>query len=176
MTRNNPLPVIALRKAERGSTLLEVAIATVVIAIVSLAGTSYYLYARMFEIHAQQDQAAFNIVELEIESWVSEGYGASGGFTTTSIPFGYNYTWGAADPRRVNYPRLETREGMTYRVTATLLWNLRGAAADGYSNNIDFRWQDTVAGVSWQYRRIQMLVEWGPGFGSNLTVETRISQ
>ena len=176
MTRSLKPLARSPRIARRGSTLLEVAIAMIVIAIVSLAGTSYYLYARMFEIHAQQDQVAFNIVELELESWQSEGYGSTGGFTTTSVPFGYNWTWAVADPRRVTYPRMEVREGMTYRVTADLLWNLRGGPGDGYTANVDFRWQDTVAGVSWQYRRIQMTVQWGPAFGSTLVVETRISQ
>ncbi|KAA0217782.1 hypothetical protein EDM80_02820 [bacterium] len=166
----------ARRRRILGATLLEVAVAAVIIAIVAMAGTSYYLYARLFEIQAVQEQAGFNIVELEIESWQAEGYGALATFTTATIPFGYNSAWAVGDPRRVTYPRTEVREGMTYRVTATSLWNRRGGPLDGYTSNVDFRWLETAGGVSWEYRRIQFLVEWGPGFGKSVTIETRIAQ
>ncbi len=164
------------RRARRGSTLLEVAIATIVIAIVSLAGTSYYLYARLFEIQAQQEQAAFNVVELEIESWQAEGYGSTSGFTTTTIPYGYNWSWAVADPRRITYPRMEVREGTTYRVTATAISNRQGGAGDGYTAATDFRWREVLGGLAWEYRRIQLTVQWGPSFGYSLVVETRIAQ
>ena len=164
------------RHAKRGSTLLEVAIATIVIAIVSLAGTSYYLYARLFEIQAQQEQAAFNVVELEIESWQAEGYGSVSGFTTTTVPYGYNWSWAVADPRRITYPRLEVREGTTYSITANLISNRQGGAGDGYTASTDYRWREVLGGLAWEYRRIQLTVQWGPAFGYSLVVETRIAQ
>jgi Tfp pilus assembly protein PilE len=159
----------------RGSTLLEVAVAAVIIGIVSMAGTSYYLYARTFEILAIQEQTAFNIAELEVESWQAEGYGASAGYTTTTPGWGYNSGWAVGEPRRVNYPLLVVREGMTYRVSATLLFNLQGSAPT-FSQSLDFRQQDTSGGVTWQYRRIVTTVEWGALFGNSLSIETRISQ
>ncbi len=165
-----------VRRAQRGSTLLEVAIATIVIAIVSLAGTSYYLYARLFEIQAQQEQAAFNVVELEIESWQAEGYGSVSGFTTTTVPYGYNWSWAVADPRRIAYPRLEVREGTTYQITATSIANRQGGAGDGYTAATDFRWREVLGGLAWEYRRIQLTVQWGPAFSYSLVVETRIAQ
>ena len=160
----------------RGSTLLEVAIAAVIIGIVALAGTSYYLYGRLYEIRAQQEQAAFNITELEIESWNAEGYGSCSGFVTPAVPYAYNFTWPVGDPRRVNYPRLEVREGMTYRISATSVFNIQGGPLDGYTSPVDYRWQDTAAGITWQYRRLRFLVEWGPGFGDQLFIETRVAQ
>lgn len=174
MTR---LPKVAgARNARvRGSTLLEVAVAAVVIGIVALAGTSYYLYARMFEILAIQEQTAFNIAELEIESWQAEGYGACAGFTTTNLPYGYNFSWAVGDPRRVNYPRLVAREGATYRVSVSLISNRQGTAPT-YSTPIDYRWVETSGGVTWEYRRVAILVEWGSLFSDSLTIETRISQ
>lgn len=159
----------------RGSTLLEVAIAAVIIGIVAMAGTSYYLYARMFEILAIQEQTAFNISELEVESWQAEGYGAFSAFTSTSLPFGYNSGWAVADPRRVAYPQLVTREGATYRVSATLISNRQGTPPT-YSTPVDYRWVETSGGVSWEYRRLVILIEWGPSFGNSLSIETRISQ
>lgn len=176
MTLFNTTRSVRTARPMRGSTLLEVAIATIIIAIVSLAGTSYYLYARLFEIQAQQQQAAFNVVELEIESWQAEGYGSVSGFTTAAIPYAYNWTWAAADPRRVNYPRLETREGMTYQVTAQLLFNRQGGAGDGYTAATDYRWREVLGALAWEYRRIQLTVQWGPAFSDSLVVETRIAQ
>jgi hypothetical protein len=76
----------------------------------------------------------------------------------------------------VTYPRLDVREGATYRITADLLFNRQGGAGDGYTAAIDYRWRDTVGGVSWEYRRIQLTVQWGPAFANSLVVETRISQ
>lgn len=150
--------------------------AAVIIGIVALAGTSYYLYARLFEIQAQQEQAAFNIVELEIESWQAEGYGSVAGFTSTTVPFGYNWTWPVGDPRRITYPRLEVREGATYQVTANLISNRQGGAGDGYTASVDFRWREVLGALAWEYRRIQLTVRWGPLFANQLVVETRIAQ
>lgn len=158
----------ANRRSVRGSTLLEVLIAAMMVVMISFGGLAYYSYSRLSEIRMMQEQSAFNLAEIEIERWQAEGYTALTEFTSTDVPWGYNsaVTPPSGDPSR--YPKSIDYAGATFTVTAFQIANTNSTGPK------NFRWEETIGGVTWAYRRLVIQVDWGNG--QQLQIETRMSQ
>lgn len=171
-TRMHPMPPafpVRSNIAIRGSTLVEVLIAALLVVIIAMAGLGYYTFGRLAEFRAMQEQTAYNLAEIEIEAWQAAGYGSLSEFPSTDVPWGYNsgVTPPAGDPSR--YPKVVTRQGIDYTVDAYQIANASNAAPVQ-----DFRWEESDGGITWLYRRLVIQVSWGEG--QMLEIETRISQ
>ena len=164
MTHRTIRPCRRLRPRQ-GSSLIEVAIATVIIAIVAISAGSFYSLGRISEIREFQRENAMYVVERDIEAFHAEGYGALANYSTPALPYGYNADALPAD--RVPFPRTVTFDGAGYVVTAQLVFNQSTAGSD-------YRWQDAGGGLTWNYRRIVVQATWGSG--SLFALETRIAQ
>ncbi|MCC6572654.1 MAG: type II secretion system protein [Planctomycetes bacterium] len=154
-----------LRNRRRGFSLLEVGVATFIMVIVALAGASYYYYARWAQFRNMQEQAAMNLAEIEIEKFRQAGYSGMSGYTTpSSLPHGYSFS--TVSQTYYYYPVVD---GITYRVSASLLYNTSTSGSD-------YRWETTTSGVTTKYRRVLVKVDYGAGYGTSTTLEGRIGE
>lgn len=157
-----------LRRSRRGMTLMEVAVAAFLMALLSVSGASYFYYSRLAQIRGMQENVATNLAEIHLERFREQGYGALAGFTTpTSLPYGYNYDWTAS--QRTDFPYIQTVDGIRYRITAGLLYNTSTSGAN-------YRWEVTVGGVTYRYRRVLVQVQWGDNFGTSVVHEASIGE
>lgn len=157
--------ILPVRRKRGGMTLLEVAFASFVMALIALGGASYYYYVRWAQFRNMQEQAAMNIAEVEIERWRQSGYGALAGYTTpNSIPYGYDFA-----NNTQTYPKFVLVDGINYRITASMLHNTNTSGAN-------YRWQETTSGVTYRYRRLVIAVSYGQNFGTTTTLEGRIGE
>jgi Tfp pilus assembly protein PilE len=164
--------------SRRGFTLVEVGIAAFIITLVSLAGMAYYASARMSEITEWHEQNALFMCEREVEAWHANGYTALSGFSAADcgpsnyLPYGYRF--GSPDPawNVGNRCKDVVLDGLTYRIRAQNLFNA----------NIgnDYYVQETWSGITYYYRRLNVVVQWGSFTGTSasfqMNQETRMAR
>lgn len=177
--------VRTLRSAKAGFTLVEVGIATFIVAVVALAGAAYYTGARVKEITEWQEQNALFLAEREVENWQSEGYTALAGFQAAEVgpsnllPYGYRFGSADASWNQVDRYKPVTLDGFNYRVRAMLLWtNSTGSPAnDHFTQDV---WNNGVGNIDVYYRRVRVIMQWGAFVGatasSEMFLETRMAR
>lgn len=169
------------RHSRRGFTIVEVAIAIIIVTVVSLAGVGYYAAARVGEIQEWHEGNALFVAEREIESWQANGYPALSGFDKSVVGDGnwlpYGYRFQLPDPgwNTTGAYKDITLEGFTYRVRA------RSVVNEGNPDGTDYWWVDPTDPIGAQFRRIQVYVTWGGNLnatsgGNVLIQETRMSR
>ncbi len=153
------------RRSRSGMTLLEVAVASIVMVIIALGGASYYYFVRWGQIRKSQEQMARNLAEVELERWRETGYTALQGYTTPAvIPYGYVF-----GTNTQAYPKDVTVDGLTYRITASMLYNTSTSGSN-------YRWEDTTGGVTYRYRRLVITVGYGSSYTTTTSMEGRIGE
>ena len=167
------------RSASRHAfSLVEVAIAMFVVAVVSLTGFAYYGTARVSEINEWHDSNALFLCEREIEAWHTNGYTGLTGFgpgavSPNFLPYGYRF--GSPDPDwdQVNSRKVIVLNGFTYHVRARNIWT-HNTGNDYY---VEENWG---GGVIYRYRRLEIQAEWGFDAGGtpawDMTQETRMAR
>lgn len=174
------------RASRRGFTLVEVAIAIFIVAIVSLAGAAYYANARIGEIREWQEANALYLCEREIEAWQASGYTGLAGFQAGAadpayLPYGYRF--GVADPAWNQGTRSKpiTLDGYPYRIKAMMLFtNSTGNPANDFFTQATY-YSANGGAINVQYRRIRVFAQWGTLFNDtqaeqNLILETRMAR
>ena len=166
------------RSGRRGFTLVEVGVSTFIITVVALAGFAYYASARVSEINEWHDQNALFMCEREVESWHSNGYTALTGYTaadcgpTNYLPYGYRFGVVTAPWNAGGRYKDVTLNGFTYRIRAQNLFNA--------NTGDDYYVQDTWSGITYYYRQVNVVVQWGTfsGTGSTFSMnqETRMAR
>jgi prepilin-type N-terminal cleavage/methylation domain-containing protein len=165
------------RKARSGFTLIEVAIAAIIIVIVTMAAGAYYAESRIQEIRGWQEQNALYLAEREIDLWQAQGYTALTGFNAGQVspnflPYGYRF--GQADPawNQTGGFKQVTLDGVPYRVRAMMLQNASSSTTDYYV-------QGVIDGIPFRYRPIVVYVQWGnfqTGNVRQVIQETRLAR
>ncbi|MCA8911148.1 MAG: hypothetical protein KDB82_05565 [Planctomycetes bacterium] len=163
--------------SRKGFTLVEAGVAVFIVTVVALAGFAYYASARVTEITEWHEQNALFMCEREIESWHSGGYTGLAGFTASDsgnnfLPYGYSY--GSPDPDWNQAGRYKevVLDGVTYRVRAHNYYNA--------NTGNDYYVQTSWSGVTYYYRQIDVVVQWGSlsGYTSTFDMdqETRMAR
>lgn len=149
-----------------------------VITVVSLAGFAYYSTARVAEIEEWHSQNALFMVEREVEAWHANGYTALAGFgaadsgTANYLPYGYRF--GTPDPAWNVGGRYKdvVLDGVTYRIRAQNLYNA--------NTTNDYYVQASWSGITYYYRQLNIVVQWGSLSGMSSTFsmnqETRMAR
>lgn len=155
--------------SRRGFTLIEVGIAAFVITLVSLAGMAYYASARMGEIREWHEQNALFLCEREVEAWHSNGYTALAGFgaadsgSSNYLPYGYRFGSPDAAWNAGGRYKPVVLDGLTYRIRAQNLYNA--------NTGNDYYVQETWSGITYYYRRLNVVVQWGSFSGTTASYE-----
>lgn len=165
-----------IRTSRRGFSIIEVAIASFIITVVSLAGFAYYATARVGEINEWHEQNALFLSEREVESWQNNGYTGLAGFNSGQVapnflPYGYRF--GAPDAAwdQTNRRKVVVLDGFTYHVRARNLWS--------HNATNDYYVEETWSGISYRYRRVEIHIQWAFTGGSpqeELILETRMAR
>ncbi len=139
-----------LRRSTRGVTLIEVLIASGILAIVSLATVSTLLAASRMSVSAQEDMMALEIVNRQVELVRSSGIYSNLG-NPSPIPSGArNYVADEIIPSDPNFPSNGTdssiiKNGVTF--TVSYQWYGFGTISNASSNSISFDgtgWPDSL--------------------------------
>lgn len=174
------------RPAKRGFTLVEAAIATIVVVIISLAGAAYYASARVGEINEWHEQNALYLAEREVEAWAAAGYNGLNGFELADVhpnylPYGYSFA--NPDPAWNDAGRYKdvTLNGFQYRIRARLLHNsFLPTSGPGTDYFTELAWNNGTGQVNYRYRQIVVEVQWGnrssATSGKRLVQETRVAR
>lgn len=155
--------------SRRGFTLIEVGIAAFVITLVSLAGMAYYASARMSEITEWHEQNALFLCEREVEAWHANGYTALAGFGAADCGSGnylpYGYRFGSPDAAWNTGGRYKpvVLDGLTYRIRAQNLYNA--------NTGNDYYVQTSWSGITYYYRQLNIVVQWGSFSGTTASYE-----
>jgi len=153
----------------RGFSLVEVGIAMFIIILTAIAGFSYYSAARMSEINEWHEQNALFTAEREVEAWQENGYTALAGFTggdcgaTNFLPYGYRFGVPDAAWNQTGRFKPVDLDGFNYRVRCHCLFTANGTN--------DYYVQDTWNGVTYYYRDLQIVIQWGEFSGTSSTWE-----
>lgn len=161
-----------LRSHRRGFTLVEVGVSIFIITVVALAGFAYYSSARVTEIQEWHSQNALFMVEREVEAWHANGYTALAGFgaadcgSANYLPYGYRF--GTPDPAWNVGGRYKdvVLDGVTYRIRAQNLFNA--------NTGNDYYVQATWSGITYYYRQLNIVVQWGSLSGTSSTYATNL--
>ncbi|MEZ5992523.1 MAG: prepilin-type N-terminal cleavage/methylation domain-containing protein [Planctomycetota bacterium] len=166
------------RRASRaGFTLVEVGVAIFIVTIVALAGFAYYGTARMSEINEWHNQNALFQCEREVESWHAAGYTGLAGFTAAQsgsnyLPYGYSYSSPDSAWNQANRYKDVTLDGFTYRVRAQNQYNA--------NSGDDYYVQASWSGITYYYRQINIVVQWGDLTATSsafeMNLETRMAR
>ena len=174
-------PARMSRRITQGFSLVEVLVAAVIIAIVSLAAVAFYSNSRVGEIREWQEQNALFLAEKEVELWQASGYTGLAGFVAADVgpsnflPYGYRY--GSADPLwnvGSRYKAVNGLSGTDYRIRARLLYS---ESTGSPANDFFVREVFTRPGgdVNYYYRRVEVVVQWG-GFSGTSSDEKTIQE
>lgn len=164
------------RTSRKGFSLVEVAVASFIITVVSLSGFAYYSTARVSEINEWHEQNALFLSEREVEAWQDNGYTGLAGFGSTDVapnylPYGYRFGDPDAAWDQTNRRKVVVLDGFTYHVRARNVWT------DSSTN--DYYVEDTWSGIDYRYRRIELHMEWAFLAGvpqKSLILETRMAR
>lgn len=178
--------MIQPRAAKRGFTLVEAAVATIVVVVISLAGAAYYANARIGEINEWHEQNALYLAEREVEAWAAAGYNGLNGFEQQHVhpnflPYGYNFASPDGAWNQTGRYKDVTLNDFPYRIRARLFHNsflpTSGTATDFFTEQ---SWNNGTGTVNYRYRQIAVYVQWGnrstPESGQRLVQETRIAR
>lgn len=174
------------RHSKRGFTLMEAAVATIIVVIVSLAGGAYYSSARVGEINEWHEQNALYLSEREVEAWAAAGYNGCNGFVQADVhpnylPYGYSFASPDASWNTTGRFKDVTLDGFTYRIRAKLLHNTflptAGPGTDYFTLD---SFNNGTGIVEYRYRQIVIEVQWGDRStatsGKRIVQETRIAR
>lgn len=166
------------RASRRGFSLVEAGVAIFIVTIVALAGFAYYSTARVSEINEWHEQNALFMCEREVEAWHANGYTALAGYTaadsgaTNFMPYGYSYSSPDPDWNQAGRYKDVDLDGFTYRIRAHNLYNA--------NTGNDYYVQTTWGGITYYYRQIDVVVQWGGLSGTSSTfdmnLETRMAR
>ncbi|MCB9932792.1 MAG: hypothetical protein H6841_05140 [Planctomycetes bacterium] len=152
--------------------MIEVGVSIFIITVVALAGFAYYSSARVSEIQEWHQQNALFMCEREIEAWHANGYTGLSGFTATDcgpsnyLPYGYRF--GSPDPAWNVAGRYKdvVLDGVTYRIRAQNLFN----ANTGNDYYVQANW----SGITYYYRQLNIVVQWGGLTATTSTFQTNL--
>lgn len=171
-----------IRSSRRGFTLVEVGVATFIITVVAMAGFAYYSTARVAEIREWHEQNALFMVEREVEAWQANGYTAMAGFGAADcgpanyLPYGYRFGTPDPDWNVANRSKDVVLDGVTYRIRAQNLYNAN-TGNDYYRQEI---WASPGGPITYYYRRLNIIVQWGGLSGTtsiwSTNAETRMAR
>jgi Tfp pilus assembly protein PilV len=129
---------------ERGFTLVETAIAMVVLMVAGLATTSLFVYATKFNVGAHDRAVAQAIAQKQMESLRKTAYDSIAASTTTVTSAGRNFTvdvavcsdgtaacGGSASVKRVTVTVTPANAGSAWARRPVILVTLRGATTFG---------------------------------------------
>ncbi|MCA8919543.1 MAG: hypothetical protein KDB32_10730 [Planctomycetes bacterium] len=165
------------RASRKGFTLVEAGVAVFIVTLVALAGFAYYSTARVGEINEWHEQNALFMCEREIEAWHAAGYTGLAGFTagqsgSNYLPYGYSYSSPDAAWNQAGRYKDVTLDGFTYRIRAN----------NQYNANVgdDYFVQTSWSGITYYYRQINVVVQWGgltaSGSTFDMNLETRMAR
>lgn len=162
----------SIRTRRKGFTLVEVGVAIFIVTVVALAGFAYYASARVSEIQEWHQQNALFLVEREVEAWHANGYTALAGFgaadcgSANYLPYGYRFgTPDAAWNVGGRYKDV-VLDGVTYRIRAQNLYNA--------NTTNDYYVQASWSGITYYYRQLNIVVQWGNLSGTSSDFSTNL--
>jgi len=172
------------RSTKQGVTLVEAMVGAVIVAVVSLGALYAYAESRISVIHEWHEQNALYLAEREVESWQGATYNGLSGWElgdvgpSNFLPFGYAFS--SPDPDWGTGYKEIPLEGFNYRARARMLFNSSAPSGTPTDFWIQEDWDNGSGNVSYRYREIQVVIQWGAFSGNdadkNLTLITRIAR
>ncbi len=180
------------RRSRRGFTLIEVAVATIVVVITTIVGAAFYAESRIQEIKEWHEQNGLFLAEREVESWQGAGYNALAGWASTDVtsatspssnvflPYGYAFAFPDANWNQALRFKPVALDGFNYRIRAQQLYTHSSPSTNPDDFYVQDTWNNGAGNVVSRYRIVRVVVQWGTfsGFGSSdrLVQETRVAR